>query len=112
MDRATTAPNVNFVIGTDTLVRILNPKYYNNDRDNMVSSLLAMKGSHYVVGGRLEQNKDSSCEEPPKFVSGEDELKGLPEELVSMFTVMTESEFRVDISSSEIRAGDNNCPSK
>jgi hypothetical protein len=103
-------PNVNFVIGTDTLVRILNAKYYNNDRENMVSSLLAMKGAHFIVGGRLEQNQvpdsvaSSAPPSPPKFVSGEDELKGLPSDLADMFTVMTESEFRVDISSSEIRA--------
>mmetsp|Transcript_58767 Transcript_58767/g.143753 ORF Transcript_58767/g.143753 Transcript_58767/m.143753 type:complete len:639 (+) Transcript_58767:56-1972(+) len=104
-EAASSTPNVNFVIGTDTLVRILNPKYYNNDRDNMISSLLSMKGVHYIVGGRLEQNKDSTEEDwQPVFVSGEDELVGLPEDLAAMFTVMKESEFRVDISSSEIRA--------
>ena len=104
-DVASPTPNINFVIGTDTLVRILNPKYYNNDRDNMISSLLSMKGAHYIVGGRLEQNKASTEENgPPVFVSGEDELVDLPENLAAMFTVVKESEFRVDISSSEIRA--------
>ena len=46
-----------FVLGADTMVRILNPKYYGNDRDNMIAALedMRQKGVHFVVGGRLEQ---------------------------------------------------------
>lgn len=46
-----------FVLGTDTFVRIINPKYYENSEDNMVAALTAMKekGVHFIVGGRLEQ---------------------------------------------------------
>lgn len=46
-----------FVIGTDTMVRILNPKYYGDDRDMMLDAVREMgrSGVHFVVGGRLEQ---------------------------------------------------------
>ena len=46
-----------FVLGADTMVRILDPKYYDNDRDNMIAALedMRQKGVHFVVGGRLEQ---------------------------------------------------------
>jgi nicotinic acid mononucleotide adenylyltransferase len=92
---------LNFIIGTDTLVRIVNPKYYGNDEKNMIESLRAMKGAHFIVGGRLEQNVET---DQPRFVSGEEELSSLPHDFANdMFTIMRESEFRVDISSSEIR---------
>ena len=51
-----------FVIGTDTFVRIVNPKYYDNSVDSMIEALrfIKNKGVHFVVGGRLEQGKDGS----------------------------------------------------
>lgn len=50
-------PQLGFVIGTDTMVRILNPKYYGDDRDTMLEAVREMgrSGVHFVVGGRLEQ---------------------------------------------------------
>ena len=48
---------MSFVLGTDTMVRIIDPKYYGNSREGMISALLRMKerGVHFIVGGRLEQ---------------------------------------------------------
>ena len=94
-------PEISFVIGTDTLVRILNPKYYGNEESAMLEALRSMTGVHFLVGGRLEQIKGSS--EPPRFVSGREELTGLPEDVKAMFTIIEEEDFRVDISSTEIR---------
>lgn len=102
------SPRINFVIGTDTLVRILDPKYYRDGSEaSMIESLLELKasGAGFVVGGRLEQKSPSSS---PRFVSGREELVGLPEEVASMFTIMEELEFRVDLSSSEIRKQESN----
>lgn len=96
------SPKINFVIGTDTMVRIINPKYYRNQaHESMIESLLELKanGVGFIVGGRLEQGSASA----PRFVSGKEELVGLPEEVASMFIIMEESEFRVDLSSSQIR---------
>lgn len=46
-----------FVIGTDTMVRILNPKYYGNSEEDMFEAVRAMghAGVHFVVGGRIDQ---------------------------------------------------------
>eukprot|EP00536_Pseudo-nitzschia_multiseries_P009229 jgi/Psemu1/288317/fgenesh1_pg.253_\ len=109
---ATEDPRVNFVIGTDTLVRILNPKYYpDQSPDRMAESLLELNrsGAGFIVGGRLEQgtttaSQDGREHEEPRFVSGREELEGLPDAVAAMFAVMDESEFRIDLSSSELRA--------
>jgi nicotinic acid mononucleotide adenylyltransferase len=86
---------LHFVIGTDTLVRLIDPKYYNNSKDEMLSTLEKMP-CHFVVGGRLTQKTDS-----PTFVTGKEEVQRLPASLQSKFTLL--GEFRVDISSTELR---------
>ena len=90
-----------FVLGTDTFVRIINPKYYNNSVENMIDALVEMKekGVHFIVGGRLEQTESGS----KKFINGEEEVKSLPMHVQEMFTLLTEEEFRLDVSSTEIR---------
>ena len=90
-----------FVLGTDTFVRIINPKYYSNSFENMIDALVQMKekGVHFVVGGRLEQTESGS----KKFINGEEEVKSLPMQIQEMFTLLTEEEFRLDVSSTEIR---------
>eukprot|EP00557_Chaetoceros_sp_GSL56_P001476 CAMPEP_0176499450 /NCGR_PEP_ID=MMETSP0200_2-20121128/12933_1 /TAXON_ID=947934 /ORGANISM="Chaetoceros sp., Strain GSL56" /LENGTH=728 /DNA_ID=CAMNT_0017897869 /DNA_START=333 /DNA_END=2519 /DNA_ORIENTATION=+ len=97
-----------FVIGTDTMVRILHPKYYGNVMDNVIKSLRDMKreGVHFVVGGRLEQIKkaDGTLSKEAKFVTGDQELNHLPTDVAEMFTMIQEKDFRVDISSTELRA--------
>jgi len=92
---------ISFVIGADTLARILNPKYYNDDRDQMISALMSMKGAHFFAGGRVEQKTMSPGR--AQFITGKDELSNLPQELKDKFTIIEEEEFRVDISSTEIR---------
>ena len=101
-DRQEYLPPLHFVIGTDTLVRILNKKYYENSEDNMYAALRAMP-CHFVVGGRLEQRKGagSDSDKEPVYVSGQEHVDRLPKELKSKFSLLPD--FRVDISSSEIR---------
>lgn len=88
-----------FVIGTDTLVRLVDPKYYNNSYEQMVAALEGM-ACDFVVGGRLEQKKTDDGTEPV-FISGEAEIQELPDSIRPKFTTL--DNFRVDISSSEIR---------
>eukprot|EP00571_Detonula_confervacea_P010908 CAMPEP_0172303298 /NCGR_PEP_ID=MMETSP1058-20130122/4847_1 /TAXON_ID=83371 /ORGANISM="Detonula confervacea, Strain CCMP 353" /LENGTH=629 /DNA_ID=CAMNT_0013014047 /DNA_START=464 /DNA_END=2353 /DNA_ORIENTATION=- len=92
---------MSFVLGTDTMVRIINPKYYGNSRENMLAALVDMKekGVHFIVGGRLEQGSENRS----RFVNGEEEVKSLPLSVQEMFTLLTEEEFRLDISSTELR---------
>eukprot|EP00581_Thalassiosira_minuscula_P016486 CAMPEP_0183718428 /NCGR_PEP_ID=MMETSP0737-20130205/11687_1 /TAXON_ID=385413 /ORGANISM="Thalassiosira miniscula, Strain CCMP1093" /LENGTH=617 /DNA_ID=CAMNT_0025947983 /DNA_START=636 /DNA_END=2489 /DNA_ORIENTATION=- len=93
---------MSFVLGTDTMVRIINPKYYGNKRENMIAALQDMKdrGVHFIVGGRLEQGTESGSK---LFVNGEEEVKSLPLDIQEMFTLLMEEEFRLDISSTELR---------
>jgi len=91
-----------FVIGTDTLVRLLNPKYYDSEAD--MFRILQQLPAHFCVGGRLAQKKtaDGSDDGEPEFVTGQVQVDALPTaELQSKFTVLRD--FRVDISSTEIR---------
>lgn len=115
--------NCEFVVGADTMVRLLNPKYY-GDQDrlksaggdlsfdrilgmqeqSMVAALATIRerGCHFIVGGRATSGS-------PSFVSCDDILlsdncKYLPSEVRSMFEGIDEDEFRVDLSSSEIRS--------
>ncbi len=92
---------ITFIIGTDTMVRIINPKYY-GDYDNMLKAVRDMgkEGVHFVVGGRLEQGNDGGGE---KFITGEEELVDLPSDVRDLFTIIQEEDFRVDISSTELR---------
>lgn len=84
-----------FVIGTDTLVRLLDPKYYDSVPD--MFRILQEMPCKFVVGGRLSQKTDQ-----PEFVNGQAEVDALPTpELRAKFTLL--QDFRVDISSTEIR---------
>lgn len=89
-----------WIIGTDTLLRILDAKYYQDSPEKMHEALQGMKrqGAHFVVGGRLPQKGDSQT-----FVTGEPEVKALPLQLQDMFTLLKEQDFRQDISSTELR---------
>mmetsp|Transcript_44922 Transcript_44922/g.108592 ORF Transcript_44922/g.108592 Transcript_44922/m.108592 type:complete len:458 (+) Transcript_44922:150-1523(+) len=93
-------PKMSFVIGTDTLVRLIDPKYYDNDESKMVSALQEMEGTRFVVGGRLEQKGKAKR---PRFLSGGEEISQLPVTVKDMFTTISEETFRSDISSTEIR---------
>ncbi|CAB9497406.1 expressed unknown protein [Seminavis robusta] len=98
-----------FVIGTDTMVRVLNSKYYNDSYEQMLQAQRSM-GAGFVVGGRLNQDKQKQQQqtniEQVEFVTGEEALVGLPEDVQELFVLLKESDFRADISSSEIRAAE------
>jgi nicotinic acid mononucleotide adenylyltransferase len=96
----TSSSRWSFVIGTDTMVRILNPKYYSDDSAQMMASLREMD-VQFVVGGRLNQSKDKDSNE---FVTGEAELEDQPTDIRDMFLLLDEADFRVDVSSTELRA--------
>jgi len=94
---------VTFVIGVDTFVRIINPKYYEDSYENMLEAVRDMgrKGVRYIVGGRLEQGKEQG--EKSKFITGQEELSTLPNDVQGLFILIREEDFRVDISSTELR---------
>ncbi|XP_051148835.1 uncharacterized protein LOC127263707 [Andrographis paniculata] len=87
-------PGSAFVIGADTAVRLINPKYYGGSYERMIEILSACKntGCSFLVGGR---NVEGSFKVLGDF--------DIPEELKSMFISIPGEKFRVDISSTEIR---------
>jgi nicotinic acid mononucleotide adenylyltransferase len=114
-----------FCIGTDTLQRLVDPKYYNNSQEQMYDVLNnQMPDCHFVVGGRLEQQKIQKNQSStstsasavsssttrkgsaPKFVTGQEYIRKLPTELQSKFTFVPN--FRADVSSTEIRNNTKN----
>lgn len=123
LEKSALFKNCEFVVGADTMVRLLNPKYY-GDKDrlksatvdltpervlgmqeqSMVAALATIRerGCRFIVGGRATSGT-------PDFVSCEgilqsDNCKYLPSEILSLFEGIDEDEFRVDLSSTELRA--------
>ncbi|GAB2297011.1 hypothetical protein Dimus_031115 [Dionaea muscipula] len=87
-------PGSAFVIGADTAVRLVNPKYYEGSYEKMIQILLRCKntGCTFLVGGR---NVDGV------FLVVDD--IEIPDVLKDMFISIPAEKFRVDISSTEIR---------
>lgn len=86
-------PGAAFVLGFDTAVRLIDPKYYAGvkGRDEALAKLVE-RGCRVVVGGRV----DGAGE----FRVWEDRLAG---EFRELFEVIPEREFRVDVSSTQLR---------
>ncbi|KAK8529533.1 hypothetical protein V6N13_102445 [Hibiscus sabdariffa] len=87
-------PGSAFVIGADTAVRLINPKYYDGSYNRMIETLSECKrtGCIFIVAGR---NVDGSF----KVLEDYD----IPEVLKDMFVPIPVERFRMDISSTEIR---------
>ena len=86
-----------FILGWDTAVRLVDPKYYSDDIDFMFSKLCEMSaiGTKFLVAGR-EKNGVFQA------VSDVDIPKGFER----LFGGISEDQFRVDISSTELRNKD------
>jgi hypothetical protein len=87
-------PGVTFVVGTDTLRRIAEPRYYGNDPAACRAALarIAERGCRFLVFGR-DAGKG--------FVALGD--LDLPDPLPALCREVSEAEFREDVSSTEIR---------
>ncbi|URD95604.1 Cytidylyltransferase [Musa troglodytarum] len=91
-------PGSAFVIGADTAVRLINPKYYGGSYSQMLEILLGCKrtGCTFLVGGRLVDGVFKVLED-----------LDIPQELKDMFISIPSEKFRMDISSTEIRKSKN-----
>jgi nicotinic acid mononucleotide adenylyltransferase len=95
VEKARAFPGAMFVVGADTISRIADPKYYGGDparRDAAVSELAAL-GCRFLVFGRKVG---------ARFI-GVDDI-ALPDALRALCTAVAASDFRADVSSTEIRA--------
>lgn len=82
-----------FVVGYDTAIRLVNPKYYGSRENMMVEfSQVRKRGCSFCVAGRVEGNEFRGFEDIT-----------LPAGLEDLFSGLTESQFRKDISSTALR---------
>ncbi|KAH9311875.1 hypothetical protein KI387_026910 [Taxus chinensis] len=92
--KAELLPDSTFIIGADTVARIIDPKYYGDNYERMLEVLLGVKqlGCNFLVAGR---NVGGIFKVLADF--------DIPMQLVDMFAPIPEALFRMDISSTEIR---------
>lgn len=94
-DKARIFPGATFVVGADTIERIGDPKYYSGRselRDEALAVLEAC-GAEFLVFGRVRQGAFQTLDELP-----------LPATLRARCQGVSAEEFRVDLSSTELRA--------
>ena len=85
-----------FVVGYDTALRLLQPRYYQNDQSAMRAALVAVRtaGCRFLVAGRRLQGR---------FRTASD--LSIPAGFPDLFEDLPEADFRVDTSPPEAREG-------
>ena len=94
VEKARLFPGTTFVIGYDTAVRILEPRFYRDSEQEVRAALEAVGslGCHFLVAGRLTESVFRSISDLP-----------IPADFHDLFLAIPEERFREDISSSNIR---------
>lgn len=87
-------PGATFVVGWDTAVRLVEPRYYGGP-EAMSEALEELRGlgCRFIVGGRLVDGAFRTLDEVPMDTRWQDLFEAIPEEL-----------FRADVSSTALRA--------
>src|SRR5215471_13917032 len=96
LEKSRLFPGTTFVIGADTAERLVAPKYYGDDEGRMHVALeeIASSGSSFLVAVRIDAaGQVLALNDIP-----------VPRRYIDLFAEIPEHRFRVDISSSEIRA--------
>src|SRR5712675_87037 len=96
VEKARLFPGTTFVVGADTAERLFGSKYYGGDEDRMHMALeeIANSGSSFLVAVRLDAaGRVRALNDIP-----------VPRRYADLFSEIPEHHFRVDPSSSEIRA--------
>jgi hypothetical protein len=100
-EKSSILPGATFIIGFDTYIRLMDKRYYPDHIAGNVSAvensldLIQENGCRFVVAGRVDDHD--------KFHGLHDLDFELPQRFRHMFTELTESQFRSDLSSSKIR---------
>ncbi len=92
--KAALFPGAAFVLGWDTAVRVIDPKYYDGEagRDAALRTLLE-RGSRLVVGGRVDASGAFRTWDAGAVAA----------EFAALFVALAEADFRADVSSTELR---------
>ena len=93
VEKARKFPGATFVVGTDTLKRIADPRYYGGprERDKQLTEMLE-RGVRFLVFGRLLDGDFQALGD-----------QALPDPLMDACSGVDEADFRMDLSSTEIR---------
>ena len=93
-EKARHFPGSTFVIGYDTMTRLIDPRYYGGSRQRMRNALTELRDLRcdFLIAGRVEGETFETLEDLP-----------VPPEYAEMFGQIPESIFREDISSTQIR---------
>ena len=95
-------PGRTFVVGWDTAVRLVAPRYYSDDEDNRVAMVAALAemwggGTRFLVAGREDEGNFKTLSDVE-----------IPAGFEPLFSDLPESEFREDVSSTQVRAAQGN----
>jgi hypothetical protein len=95
VEKARLFPGVVFVVGVDTAVRIVQPRFYGDSVEQMCAALdeIRRTGARFLVAGRLVDGKFIGLEQVE-----------ILEPCRDLFTTIPAEKFRVDISSTQLRA--------
>ena len=95
-EKARHFPGSTFIIGFDTMIRLVEPRYYGDSVEQMRAALSELRGlgCGFLIAGRVEDGAFRTLDSLP-----------VPPEYADMFTQIPESAFREDISSTELRRG-------
>ncbi|ESS70218.1 nucleotidyl transferase domain-containing protein [Trypanosoma cruzi] len=96
-EKALLFPGHGFIVGIDTMRRILDPKYYDNSREAMLRAMqfIREQGGYFVVAGRASGGKDAVWEDLTSIE--------VPAEVESMLISIRKEDFCVDVSSTMLR---------
>ena len=85
-----------FVLGADTLARLVDPGFYAGDRDGLPGALARIRGSgcRFLVAARLDPSSGAGVTLADCAV---------PRGFERLFEAIPESDFRMDLSSTELR---------
>ncbi|HTW94213.1 MAG TPA: hypothetical protein VMD30_05445 [Tepidisphaeraceae bacterium] len=94
-DKARLFPSCSFLVGFDTAVRLIDPRFYNNSPAARDAALATIKSAdcHVIVAGRLESGRFCTLSDLT-----------IPPSASGLFIELPAAEFRADITATEFRA--------
>ena len=94
-EKACILPGCTFVIGWDTAVRVVDRRYYGDDEEQMLAALAEVRerGCRFLVAGREHDGQFRTLADVH-----------IPTGFEDLFASIPETEFRADISSTQLRA--------
>lgn len=98
-DKAALYPGSTFILGYDTAHRLVDPAYYSGSRQDMIQALdiIRQYNCRFLIAGRLSNGVFHTLADLP-----------IPPGYTDLFDGLSQEDFRMDISSTEIRERSQN----